>query len=977
MMHPKNNTGTVPGGTSTITHRCMPATLGAGGPINRRAVHLATASLFIAVLTACGGGGGDGGSGGNGASSGVPSQPSVSTTLMVSGTAATGFAISGAIVTAKCKTGSGTTITSSDGRYNVSITGGQAPCMLQITNPVDSIKLHTVTPAESNPAIANITPLTDMATARVLGSEPNVFFAAFDAALAAQKLTAATIKAAQADVSAVLADTVSLAAVPDFLAAPLTAATPDAPSAGDVHDKLLDALKLKLDRTQIGTIVTALASNQPTPGIRQAVINMTASAIVPPVAVAGTDQVVVTGTAVTLDASASTVGAGNNLGYTWTLTLKPAGSTALLLAPNTAKPSFVADKAGTYVFSLVVNDGKTDSSAAAVTVTVSNANAAPVANAGAGQSVVANSLVTLDGQGSHDANGDPLTYAWTLTSKPNNSMAVLAGATSARPTFTADVAGVYIASLKVNDGKVDSAPVTVGIMAATANARPVANAGANQEAIVGNQVTLDGTASQDADGDPLMYSWTLTSKPAASTAALTSPSSPRPAFTPDVVGNYVATLEVRDALSYSTPTYVTINVVNPTVSTDFSGNESVSGIVLQSDGKLLIAGDTEKNGFRNIALARYHSNGSLDLGFGAGGKVITDISAVDIGKSVATQIDGKILVAGSTAASNDVASVFVLVRYGIDGKPDAAFGTDGKVLTHVGSSFNESPAGVAQLPDGKIIVGGSSPDGLLLARYLADGSLDASYGVNGKVIKKLSQFVDTTDMLVAADGSVVLVGANRYDNDFVVARFTTSGQPDTAFGATGIVYTRFDQDNNGQAFLGYGRHDSAGAVAIDPSARIVVAGSSEFNMGQGYVGRVALSRYLSDGSLDPSFGIGGKVLTGFPPALNLHVVIHKVIVQPNGKILVAGHSSQKGGSYSFNPVIFRYNMNGTLDTTFGDAGMVIPSLATSTGSRMANGAQLLPNGKIIMAGSDFNGLNRDFALMRYNADGSIDSSFGR
>ena len=117
--------------------------------------------------------------------------------------------------------------------------------------------------------------------------------------------------------------------------------------------------------------------------------------------------------------------------------------------------------------SLIVNDGKVGSAPATVSITAATANAAPIANAGSAQSVVTGATVTLDGSGSSDANNDPLTYAWTLTSKPAGSAATLSSSTSPKPTFTADRDGVYVASLIVNDGKVGSAQATVSITART------------------------------------------------------------------------------------------------------------------------------------------------------------------------------------------------------------------------------------------------------------------------------------------------------------------------------------------------------------------------------------------------------------------------------------------------------------------------------------------------------------------------------
>ena len=162
-----------------------------------------------------------------------------------------------------------------------------------------------------------------------------------------------------------------------------------------------------------------------------------------PVANAGSTQGVVTGTVVTLNGSASADADGDSLTYTWTLTSRPAGSSATLTGGNTVAPTFTADAAGTYVATLTVGDGKATSIAATVTISASVGNAVPVANAGAVQSVVAGALVTLNGSASSDANGDPLTYAWTLTTRPAGSTATLAGATTAAPTFSADVAGTF------------------------------------------------------------------------------------------------------------------------------------------------------------------------------------------------------------------------------------------------------------------------------------------------------------------------------------------------------------------------------------------------------------------------------------------------------------------------------------------------------------------------------------------------------
>jgi hypothetical protein len=181
-----------------------------------------------------------------------------------------------------------------------------------------------------------------------------------------------------------------------------------------------------------------------------------------------------------------------------------------------------------------------------------------VADAGTPQSVTTGSVVTLDGSASSDANGDPLAYSWAFTSRPDGSGAALSSATVVNPTFTADLAGSYVLNLVVNDGKVNSAPATVTITASVANAAPVADAGTPQSVTTGSVVTLDGSASSDANGDPLAYSWAFTSRPAGSGAALSSATVVNPTFTADLAGSYVLNLVVNDGKVNSAPATVTI-----------------------------------------------------------------------------------------------------------------------------------------------------------------------------------------------------------------------------------------------------------------------------------------------------------------------------------------------------------------------------------------------------------------------------------
>jgi len=309
----------------------------------------------------------------------------------------------------------------------------------------------------------------------------------------------------------------------------------------------------------VGKYVATLVVNDGMSNSTPTTVAVTAEVLnAAPIADAGPPQGVTTGTRVTLDGSASTDADNDPLAYSWMLTGQPAGSAAELSSATAVRPTFVADAAGTYVAELIVSDGKVDSGPATVTVDAAVANARPVASAGIAQHVVAGATVTLDGTASSDADGDPLTYRWAIIRMPATSGAVLSSATSASPAFVANLAGSYVIALVVNDGKSDSTPSFVPVIAAPANAAPVADAGSAQRVVVGTVVTLDGSASSDANGDPLTSSWALVSKPASSVAVLASSDSVATTFAVDVAGDYVASLIVNDGQIDSAPATVMV-----------------------------------------------------------------------------------------------------------------------------------------------------------------------------------------------------------------------------------------------------------------------------------------------------------------------------------------------------------------------------------------------------------------------------------
>ena len=186
----------------------------------------------------------------------------------------------------------------------------------------------------------------------------------------------------------------------------------------------------------------------------------------------------------------------------------------------------MADKVDNYSVQLIVNDGHNNS--APSTVVISTQDSAPVANAGPNETVPTHSLVPLNGSGSTDVDGNPLTYAWSFVSIPSNSQATLTNPTAVNPTFTTDMQGIYVVQLVVNDGLLNSAVSTVTI--SDVNTAPVANAGPNQTVAIESTIQLNGSGSTDVDGDSLTYRWSILSAPAGSTAALSSTTIVNPTF---------------------------------------------------------------------------------------------------------------------------------------------------------------------------------------------------------------------------------------------------------------------------------------------------------------------------------------------------------------------------------------------------------------------------------------------------------------
>jgi uncharacterized delta-60 repeat protein len=369
------------------------------------------------------------------------------------------------------------------------------------------------------------------------------------------------------------------------------------------------------------------------------------------------------------------------------------------------------------------------------------------------------------------------------------------------------------------------------------------------------------------------------------------------------------------------------------VTTDFGpGSNRASSIAVQADGRIL-AGGTSGSG--RFALARYDAVGSLDGTFGTGGMVTTDVGGLSAGAlALAIQPDGRIVAAGATDEAGYCCQ-FALVRYNADGTLDTSFGTDGRVTTDFGG-LDEAHAVVVQ-PDGKILAAGStySPflSGFALARYNPDGSLDAGFGSGGKVTTSFGGIDGAGGLVLQPDGRIVAAGGGGPPGDFALARYNADGSLDTGFGSGGRVTTDF------------GSSDRAEDVVLQRDGRIVAAGTGD--------GRFALARYDPDGSLDGSFGDAGSVTT---------VIVGQNVesatglaIQSDGRLVAAGWAYIDYVSYF---ALVRHHADGSLDTHFGDGGKVTTGFGASD---QAEGVAIQADGKILAAGFG----NQRFALARY------------
>ena len=379
---------------------------------------------------------------------------------------------------------------------------------------------------------------------------------------------------------------------------------------------------------------------------------------------------------------------------------------------------------------------------------------------------------------------------------------------------------------------------------------------------------------------------------------------------------------------------------------------------VQPDGKIVTVGWTQTPQGTGSFVVRHNADGTLDATFGTNGLAILapQINQFVVFEDFIVLSDGKLLVVGDSA--NPPARALTLCRFNANGTIDSTFGNAGSLVFPFGSQ--STGRRIVLLPDGKFLVNGWTSANFqsasnLLAKFNSNGTLDTSFGTNGSVITQIGadlaplRFLDNGEALLQPDGKILIAGSAIFGSsrDFFVARYNQNGTLDNLFGTNGVVNTDIGNFNN-----------RVGGMVLQPDGKIVING---FNQSGNSLQSSAILRFNTNGTPDPAFGTNGIVMisepdpNGFPFSITL-------ALQANGKIITGG---SRNGMFG----ISRYNSNGTLDTAFGNNGVVTTVIETNFGFDTVTSSTIQPDGKLVVAG----GVNNasflfDLGLVRYQLE---------
>ena len=385
---------------------------------------------------------------------------------------------------------------------------------------------------------------------------------------------------------------------------------------------------------------------------------------------------------------------------------------------------------------------------------------------------------------------------------------------------------------------------------------------------------------------------------------------------------------------------------------DLSANDDqITAVTVQPDGKIVGAGWLGDGSYATIVVQRFLSDGTPDPGFGIGGVVYTNaVDGLHYAYAVGVQATGNIVVAGLAYDLGSDGNV-ILLRYLSDGTPDATFGTGGLISTDLGGGTGFQSANAMRImPDDRIVVvGEESANGVVCARFTADGAPDPTFGTNGVALTGVP-FSTGLCLDLYDDGSVIAGGYHvTASSDWMLARFDPTGILDPGFGTGGVM----------ELSIGNGDTEFLRGVSVMVDGRIAACGSQSFN---GLDDEPIIALFSSDGTLDQGFGAGGIVVLPFAAPLYGQA---RAIATPEGKVLVAGYRAQPGNLTNNDFFLYRLLDDGTFDPAFASGGQVYTDVSGSFDRAQA--MALAPDGDIVLAGYGF-GSERATAYARYVND---------
>ena len=433
--------------------------------------------------------------------------------------------------------------------------------------------------------------------------------------------------------------------------------------------------------------------------------------------------------------------------------------------------------------------------------------------------------------------------------------------------------------------------------------------------------------------------------------------------TPTTAGTHQFTLTLTDSAANQVPVSLQLKVIPAIVGNQLDASfgtggkvltpigaaaDSAHAVAVQPDGKIVVGGRADMGAYEHFVLARYQPDGQLDPSFGTGGIVTTAMVVHNSkGRCLALQPDGRILLAGEVDGSG--AADFGVARYLANGSPDTSFGTGGRVIVSIADS-NDYPKDIFVQSDGKIVVAGAANVDFGVIRLTPAGALDTTFGTGGKVMTDINGNDYAEAGALQADGKIIVAGRGTGTGgvDFILARYLTNGALDTSFGTGGKLSTAVGTADRSDWCLG---------LAVQPDGKFIAAG---YTVTSTQSDDFAAVRYLDNSALDASFGAGGIAITGITQFRDRAMA---AAIQPDGAIILAG-SGDSGSGDDFGVV--RLLPNGTADAGFATNGRLL--VPFGTGADIANAVAVQPDGRIIIAGEAHNGLNLDIALVRYTSD---------